>query len=385
MTRRGLTAAGTALLAAATAVALATPAVADSASSQPFTASAHTVTLITGDRVTLYPANGTTNYSIQAAPGSAGFESFQGANGDRYVVPAAAVPYLGALDRSLFDVSALARSGDGGRLSVQLAFAPGVTPGAPAGVTLTSVGTTTATGYLTTASAPAFGAALRRQIGADVAAGRRAGTSALFGGVTGIAMAGAPTGAVQPRYPLHILQVDATDLTGQPVAQADVLLIDTDSVSKEFADVPVVNGIGKIAVPAGNYSAIGFFADYDASGNTTALRQVVVSDFAVADSTTPASVTVAEAAATAQVTAVSPKPATGAFLSTQVVRLDSHGVPASYGLENLSPATIPTYVSPAPKPAVGSLHYAVQWTGTAPDRGRQLPRRPGVRLRRRAR
>lgn len=367
MNRRGLTAAGITLLAAATAVALATPAAADSALSQPFAVTAHTVTLITGDRVTLYPAaNGTTNYSIQPAPGSAGFETFQGPGGDRYVIPAGVVPYLGTLDRSLFDVSALVKAGDSTTLPVQLAFAPGVTPTAPAGVTFTSVGATSATGYLTAASAPAFGAALRKQIGADVAAGRKAGTSTLFGGVTGIMPAGAPTGTVTPQYPLHILQINATDINGQPAQQADVLLINTDSASKEFADVPVAGGIGRVAVPAGDYSAIAFFDDFDANGNVTALRQVVVSDFTVADSTTPSSVGVDERTATAAVTATSPKPATAAILGTTIVRFDASGAGIAFGTADFAPATVPTYTNSVPKLAVGSLHYVVQWSGTSP-------------------
>jgi hypothetical protein len=352
-------------------VALATPAAgAPEANglSQPFpAATAHTVTLITGDQVTLYPAvNGTTNYSIRPAAGSSGFESFQGPNGDRYVIPASVVPYLGRLDRALFDVSALAAAGDPTTLPVQLTFAPGVAPTAPAGVTLTATGTTTATGYVTAASAPAFGAALRKQIGADVAAGRKPGTGALFGGVSGISLTGGPQGGVQPHYPLHILQVNATDITGQPAQDADVLLINTDSVSKEIADIPVVGGLGRVAVPAGDYSAFAFFADFDASGNATALRQVTVGDFTVADSTTPSSVTVDERTATAKVGAVSPKPAVEGYLATTVVRLDATGQGTTFGIANLSPATTGVYVNPTPKPAVGSLHYAIQWTGAAP-------------------
>ncbi len=362
--------AGTITLAAGVAVALAVPAGATTqsgASAQPFAAAGiQTVTLITGDQVTLYPAaNGATNYSIKAAHGSAaGFESFQAANGDRYVIPASAVPYLGTLDRSLFDVTALAKAGDAATLPVRLAFAAGVTPTAPAGVTLSSVGTSTASGYVTTASAPAFGAALRHQIGADVAAGHQAGTSPLFGGVTAVTSANSTVTGVQPRYPLHILQINGIDSTGAPSASADILLINTDSVGKMFADVPVSGGFGKIAVPAGDYAAIGYFYDFDAGGDITAMRQVVVDDFTVADSATPSSVTVDERTANAPMSVTSPKPANALYMGTEIARIDATGKPGVSGMW-FTPS-FPVYVSPAPKPAVGSLRLAVLWSGTAP-------------------
>jgi hypothetical protein len=150
------------------------------------TAHSTTVTLVTGEQVTVVPEpNGRDQYLISHATG--GYHTYRDATGDGYVIPAEAQPYLGhGLDESLFDVSALVRDGltTGARLPIRLGFAAGATPAAPAGVTLTSTGGASATGYLTPASASAFAAALRAGIGADVAGGRPLGSAAPATGLT---------------------------------------------------------------------------------------------------------------------------------------------------------------------------------------------------------
>jgi hypothetical protein len=350
-------------LALGTAAALAVPAAgatADTALAQPFAAgSTHTVTLITGDQVTLATsANGTTDYRIRPVSGNRGFESFQAGNGDRYVIPAIAVPYLGQLDPSLFDVSALARSGSA-NIPVRLSFPAGDTPSAPPGVTLTSTTGSTATGYVTPASAPAFGAALRVRIGADVAARHRAGTTPLPAGVS---LVGAPL-TVRPNYPLHILQINGTDLNGQP-ADSDVVLLNVDSMTKEVNIVPVSGGFGRIAVPAGNYAAYGFFSDFDTAGMITASRLVAVDPFTVPD-TGSAAVTLDERSASSRITVTPPKAAVQDVLTTTIARTDAAGTVLAIGLDDAG--DIPTYVSPVAKPAIGSLRYVVGWGGAAPD------------------
>jgi hypothetical protein len=54
-------------------------------------------------------------------------QSFQADGGDRYVIPADAAPYLGELDRSLFDVTALAKAGVGktGKIPLEPSFPGG--------------------------------------------------------------------------------------------------------------------------------------------------------------------------------------------------------------------------------------------------------------------
>ncbi|HVV17785.1 MAG TPA: hypothetical protein VHF06_00010 [Pseudonocardiaceae bacterium] len=355
-----------AALAAGTAVTLTTPATAATAAAQPFPASTtHTVTLITGDQVTLTTsANGATNATVRSGSSSRAFESFRAGNGDRYVIPAIATPYLDQLDKSLFDVSALARAGIDGtaKLPVHLSFPAGTAPTAPAGVTLTSVSGSTATGYLTPSSAPAFGSALRHQVGTDVQAGHRAGTTAL---PASISLAGAPQGGVSPHYPLHILQVDATDMNGQPASTVG-LLMNVDQVDKEANYIDIESGLGKIAVPAGNYALYVFFSDFDADGNVTASRQVAVDTFVVSDTAPTTSVTADERSATSQIKVTSPKPANQDLISTTLVRSDANGtIGFATGLGSFGDT--PVYVSPVAEPTVGSLHYIVQWGGAAPD------------------
>jgi hypothetical protein len=323
-----------------------------------------TVTLVTGDRVVLGP-NG--NLNVLPAPGSTGsLASYRAPNGDRYLIPTTAAPYLSReLDPSLFDVTALAAAGAGDRVPVALTFAAGSTPSAPAGITLTSVSGDSATGYLTSASGPAFSTALRATTAADRAAGRPAGTTPLVPGLTDISLAGAPTPPVAtPDYPLHVLQLSVNDLTGKPVDSAAVFLVDTDQVSRVQTFVPISSGIGRIAVPAGNYTALGLFYDVDASGNLTA-QHTVVQYLNVPDAPGTASATINESLATTPVTVTTPKPADADYQITTFLSVDASGSAASF--ESFTIGTPPpTYISPAPAPTVGKLDYVVAWGGAAP-------------------
>ncbi|GLZ77808.1 peptidase [Actinorhabdospora filicis] len=106
-------------VAAATAFALlasAPPASADPASPVPATVPtplATTVTLITGDTVTVSTLDGRTSVSAAARSGSGSFQTRTAPDGDVYVYPAAALPAVasGLLDRELFNVTVLAASG----------------------------------------------------------------------------------------------------------------------------------------------------------------------------------------------------------------------------------------------------------------------------------
>ena len=304
--------------------------------SAPFAANSHTVTLITGDQVSVHTsANGKPTFSTRPAAGSGGFVSYQDGTGDRYVIPAVALPYLGRqLDPSLFDVSALIRDG--------------------------------LTGNPT--SGTAVTAALHKRIGADIAAGHHAGASGLPDGLAGISRAGngAPGPVVRPSFPLHILQIDATDVTGQPAADLIVQLVNTDSSAHEDGLVPVVNGIGRIAVPAGNYAALTSFADFDAQGNVSALRLVTATDFTVADAPTVSTVALDERTATSALSGTTPRPTIADVSTANVVRIDATG--AYSGSASLSNAGFPTakvFVNPQVAAKIGALHYVAQWGGAA--------------------
>ncbi|MEU0048360.1 S8 family serine peptidase [Streptomyces sp. NPDC006309] len=78
------------------------------------TAAARTVTLVTGDRVTVTGlGHGRRTVTVRRPPGATGAVRTRTSDGDLTVVPDEALPYLraGTLDRRLFDVSALIRQG----------------------------------------------------------------------------------------------------------------------------------------------------------------------------------------------------------------------------------------------------------------------------------
>jgi hypothetical protein len=323
--------------------------------------------LITGDEVTIdTSSNGTTSYTVDPAPGSRGYASYQGSNGDRYIIPAVAVPYLNQLNIALFDVTTLAAAGGNSatKLPVDLYFASGVAPKEFAGVTITSVAGGTAAGYVTRSSAPAFTSALRAQIGADVAAGHPAGTSPLS---ADIGPAGSPlsSAAVQPRYPLHILQLNTVDMTGEP-AGALIVLMDTDSAGEEKTVLGSVGGIARIAVPSGHYFAEAIYFDFNAQGAYLDSRQVIDDDFVVPDSSNTTVATIDERAATTPITVQSPRPAAEDMVVADLTRFDATGSGES-SVSNEVLDGYPLYVNPVAKPAVGSLHYVVDWEGASSD------------------
>jgi hypothetical protein len=356
------------LAATASTVAGMLPAAADVAPANPFvTQTAHRVSLPTGDTVLVDPA--TNSVTPEAAPGNGGFESFSDPGGDHYVVPAIATPYLDRqLDLSLFDVSALARAGDTTRIPVDATFNPGVPPAAPAGVTFTSVSGATATGYLTQGTA--FAAALRKQIGADVAAGRRAGTTPLFGGLASLSVAGAPSApSARPNLAEHLMEITATDTTGAP-ANTVVLLMNTDQESREVTYVPVTDGLDRIEVPAGHYAAMTEFDDFDANGDSTAARLVAADNITVPDTgTAPTVFALNESAATATITATTPKPATERVASATLALLDGTGNGQSINVNTVGEPQVPLMVSPIPASTSGTVHFVAQWSGISPEPG----------------
>lgn len=332
-----------------------------------------TVPLVTGDRVTVTTTGaGRSSYVLRPSVAGGGVAALaQESGGDHYVIPAAAVPYAGRqLDRSLFDVSALARDGITGsaRVPVSLAFAAGVTPTAPPGVTLTSVSGQQAQGYLTAGSTPAFAAALRRQIGADVAAGRQPGTAPLFGGLAAMDLAAAgPPVTAQPYYPLHILQLNVTDGTGSPATFETVALLNNDDhLAEEQSAVPAVGGVARIAVPAGNYTASVTFEDFDSSGNTTAWHVVTLDNLVVPDTANVTTAAIDERSATSAVSATTPRPASQDILSLLYYSVDAKGSDNLFGLLTSGPPNAPVYVNAQAPAAVGRLDYLVQWGGAAP-------------------
>lgn len=333
---------------------------------------ATTVPLVTGGQVMVTTTvGGQLSYLLRSLAGGGGAAFwYQAPAGEQYIIPAVALPYAGReLGQSLFDVSALARDGitGGARIPVNLSFAPGAALAAPPGVTLTSASGDSAQGYLTAASGRLLAAALRRQTAADTAHGHLATTGRLFGGLTAmnLAAAGAPSTA-HPDYPLHILRFNVTDETGQLANNVFLVLANTDDLTRELAGVPVGNGVGRIAVPAGDYFAFAAFFD-GTSKQLTALRGVTVNDFKVPATPGISTVAIDERSAASAISASTPRPATQEVVEAELHRVSSAGPGFTTGLVNDLGLAVSTYVNAQPASKVGRLRYMLRWSGAAPS------------------
>lgn len=293
------------------------------------------------------------------------------------MIPAEAVPYLNKqLSPSLFDVTALSAAGlaAGARIQVTLGFAAGAAPTAPPGITLTSVSGHSAQGYLTAASGPAFAAGLRAAIGADVEAGDRPGSSALFGGLTSLAPAGAAVSpfaapaVVSPAYTMYILQLNALDLTGAPTDNAVINLMNSDSIFKQSGLVFTSGGISRIAVPAGHYAVTASYFDYDANGDPASEHTVALDDFSVKASTATTTVTIDERTAVNPVTFSVPRPAVQDYTQTIWLRTDATGTPDSFATTAFGP-TVPVYINSQPKATTGTVQLFQDWGGLGTEPG----------------
>jgi len=270
--------------------------------------------------------------------------------GRDYVIPAAAVPYLGrGLAASLFDVSALRRAERGGRLPVAISF-HGTLPALP-GIRVTRVGHGTAAGYLTSSSAARFGVALARLAIVDRARASY-GADGMFAGHVSIRLAGtaaAPVLAARAAGTRHKLTITASDLAGQPDNGGMVLVSDVVNSSLFAAQGVFRGGAATFSVPAGRYWAVGDFME--ASGPVfTENRVAVLPQFTVTGNRT---VHLAERAASSQVTMATPRRATAEDSDFEIRRPSRTGPVQFFAF---SDAGISLWVSPTrQRPSVGRL------------------------------
>ena len=337
--------AGSALLAGLIGVAgpaLAEPVAADSGAVPvaPSDSPARTLTLITGDRVTLTPMpDGRPGLSVQPRPGgSTAFVTERG-GGDLYVIPADAQPFLGRqLDVSLFDVSV---TDSAGRIPVVLSGS------APPGVVLTD----RTHGYVTPESAAEFGAALHRDAVAGVAG------APILGGVTQLARADAVAPpVVQPQFVMKTLRINTVGLTGDPVDIGTVVVLNTDDGRKYVTLRPLatVRGELRISVPVGHYAVSALFTDF--AGGTFTERFAELVDVSVRQDT---AVTVDERAADVPVSVDVPRASQLTNLGVEYVRQDdAHTFRVGAGV--LASAASPIYVQPTKRARSGELTYSVQ-------------------------
>jgi hypothetical protein len=247
---------------------------------------ASTVTLPTGDHVRLARTSSgkqsvLTQPAVASGPGRVLVTQRLGTH--IYVTPADAKPYLGRfLDPGLFDVTRLAAAAKpNGRLPVRISYT-GSTPAVP-GVTITSSGSGTASGYLTATSSAAFGRALTAIWKADAKAGwpKR---STLFTGVRKITADVPGTVTVTPKFPMFTLIIKSTGPDGKPQPFGFVGLVNVDDGAKYLGFVEIVDGEARVSVPKGNYSAIADDFAYDEASESATIRVVTVNEFTVTGS-----------------------------------------------------------------------------------------------------
>ena len=265
-----------------------------------------------------------------------------------YVIPTTAVPYLGRLlDVNLFNVSALAAAGGSSRVPVRVSFT-GTVPSIP-GVTLTSTAAGAASGYLTPASARAFGAAVAAQFAADAAAHWPARTS-LFGATKISADVTIPP-VITPLFPMRTLIVHVVDAAGAPVPFGFISLLNVDDARKYNGFAIVVDGEARVSVPLGNYSGVTFIDSLDAAGNFLGVREDAVGEYAV--SAQNQVLTFDARHATARLSVSAPKPAGLTLQTFDWNRTDATGFGGS-GSSFISDAS-PVFVTPEPAATVGTL------------------------------
>jgi len=314
--------------------------------------------LVNGDRIAITsgPGGRSAVTVIPSARGFAGSLLRLSAGGTSYEIPAVALPYLGrGLDPSLFDVSALAARARGGMLPVRVSYT-GAEPSLP-GVRITSAGAGVAAGYLTASSAQVFGAALLRQFQADHAQGSY-GTDGIFAGGVTVSLAGTrPAQRPAPRFPMHTLTVDGTNLAGKPDTGDVVMVFNADDASR-LAEPPFLGsvndfyrGTAKFSVPAGHYWAIAVFTDMNRAGAPVAQRFAILPQFTVTANT---SVAVAERSAGSEAGFRTPRPSVPGDVNFQLMRLGAAGpIVNIWGSEVEG---FPMWVSPTSRrPTVGGL------------------------------
>lgn len=174
-----------------------------------------------------------------------------------------------------------------------------------------------------------------------------------------------PKPAVVPHYAMNILQVNATDLTGAPAVSAMTLLTNVDSVQRWGNVIPVVNGVARAAVPAGHYAAYTIFVTRSTGGplNTEVDTDhvVVQNDLTVPQTGGVTTLTADERTATSQVTAATPRPSTTDVVQALLTRTDAAGQKGNLQLFGNS-----LWLSPQPKPQLGTLSYELVWGGGDP-------------------
>jgi len=335
-----------------------------------------TVFLVTGEQVSLGTAGPAGVTVTTGGPGqpvrSAGPLQTLRQDGTTQVMPVTAAPYLGrGLSPALFEPTALARAESAGRLPLRISYSGGL-PALP-GVTITSSGDGTATGYLTAAGARTFGSALARQYTADHARASYGQDGILDGADISLAGTPAPAPVARPAYPMHTLIVTGTDLAGHPDNGDLIDLHNVDAASRYGPGaLPGIfyHGTARFSVPAGHYYADATFC---CGHGFSAVHIVVIPQFIVGRSGTT-TLHVSERSATSRIAFTTPRPAAVRDESFSVLRLAANGSGSGSTWGNGGASDLALWVSPtAARPTAGTLQTETEATLTSPSSARGTP------------
>jgi hypothetical protein len=160
--------------------------------------------------------------------------------------------------------------------------------------------------------------------------------------------------AVHPDFPMRTVTLDVTDDAGKPAADASLTVINVDD-SRKYGGFPeAVDGIAKISVPDGNYSAMVSYVDFDAAGNLTAVK-FAFADFTVDGGPTSASIDVRTASHPVSVTTPKKADLLAQDLTWYRGSSDTYGTSAGFvGF----PASTTYYLGDSPA-TVGVQHFYV--------------------------
>jgi hypothetical protein len=160
---------------------------------------------------------------------------------------------------------------------------------------------------------------------------------------------------VRPHFPMRTVTLNVIDDQGKPADFGFVAVVNVDDSRKYIGFVQAVNGIAKISVPDGNYSAMVDSSVFDANDNLTAVR-FAFADFTVSGGPTSASVDARTA--THPISVGAPKPGAellGQDLTWYRGSSDTTGLSDGYiGF----PGDVTFYVGDSPA-SVGVQHFYV--------------------------
>ncbi|UPK76652.1 S8 family serine peptidase [Nocardioidaceae bacterium SCSIO 66511] len=200
------------------------------------------MTLVTGDRVRLreYAGSRTTATLLPGSPSSGDPAQLVSSPGHTYVIPKLSVEARKRLDYSMFDVATLAERS--GPVAVRVRFDRDVKPRDVVGL------------HVDESSARTVGSA--SVVDATYTPGEAVDPAA-WTGVNSVRLASTQQPTRSPDYEMRTLTIKAKGPGGGDARFVDAYVQNARNTRLFLYPVAVVNGVGKVSVPKGDYSVVG--------------------------------------------------------------------------------------------------------------------------------